>query len=107
MRNGLIASSLTRDAIQDLRFAVRLYRRMPGVAVGAVLVLALSIGTNTAVFSLVNAVLLRPLPYAHPDRLVAVWTRNVAEKGPSKLSSQYVDFETTAAYPSSPGCSQA
>lgn len=62
---------------QDLRFGVRLLARAPGFALVAVLTLAIGIGANTAVFSSVNALLLRQLPYPHPERLVSIYLNNL------------------------------
>jgi len=66
--------------MNDLKFAVRQLLKNPGFTAVAVLTLALGIGANTAIFSVVNAVLLRPLPFKDPDKLVAVWER-YPEKG--------------------------
>ncbi len=63
---------MLRSMMQDARYTLRQWRRAPGFALTVVAVLALGLGANIAVFTLLNAILLRPLPYAHPDRIVSL-----------------------------------
>ncbi|MFQ5744725.1 MAG: ABC transporter permease [Acidobacteriota bacterium] len=94
---------------QDLRYALRMISRSPGFTAAAVLTLALGIGANTAIFSVVNAVLLRPLPYVDPGRLVRLWSA-YPEDGAERSSTSPLDlddwrqqngvFEQMAGFPS-------
>ena len=68
--------SVLEDSLRDLRRGTRMLRQAPGFAAAALLTLALGIGATSAIYSLVRAVMLEPLPYRDPDRLVAVWETN-------------------------------
>src|SRR5215472_15193749 len=79
--------------VQDVTYACRIFRRTPGFSAVVILTLALGIGANSAIFSILDAVLLRPLPYRDANRLVAVWVREIHAKGTSKLFDVYSDYE--------------
>lgn len=81
---------------QDLRYMLRAMHRSPGFAITAVLVVALGVGANTAAFSVADFVLIRPLPFPHPDRLVKLWEQTPGY-GQMELSpGSYRDWKTGA-----------
>jgi predicted permease len=77
--------------LQDLRYGVRMLLKSPGFTLIAVLALALGIGANSAIFSVVNAVLLRPLPFDNPELIVTAWGRQI-EGGERRIVVSYPDF---------------
>src|SRR5215471_14793892 len=79
--------------IQDVRFGLRVLFRKPAFSTLVVVVLALGIGANTAIFSIVDAVLLRPLPYRNSDRLVLVWQSGKEHRATGEWFNTYREFE--------------
>ena len=90
------ARNLLDTTVQDLRFGARALRRNPGFAAIAVLTLALGIGANAAIFSVVNAVLLEPLPWSEPDRAVMIWSKWVAFDKTWVATGEVVDYRRRA-----------
>lgn len=79
----------------DVKFAFRILRKSPGFAVGAIIALALGIGANTAIFSVVYATLIRSLPYKDADRLVMVWERDIKDPKDQNVANpaNYMDWK--------------
>src|SRR5215813_6888394 len=78
---GAPGGQLLSDLWQDLRYAARALWKRPGFTVAAVLTLAIGIGSNAAIFTVINAVLLRPLPFPHGEQLLALYTRSLPSAG--------------------------
>src|SRR5215469_16372941 len=106
-RNLIGVTGMIDTLFQDIRYAITLLIKKPAFSVVAILGLMLGIGANTAIFSVVNALLLKPLPYRDPGRLVDLWSDNTIDpKAPHAISyTNFVDwreqsqaFEGMAAY---------
>jgi len=97
--------SIVETSWQDLRFAARMLRKSPGFTSVAILTLALGIGASTSIFSVVDAVLLRPLPYPNPQQIVRVWEQspdghrmNLADPNFADFLAQNNTFDSLAVY---------
>src|SRR5258708_17111136 len=80
-RKSAIGDLVMETVLNDIRFGVRMLTKNSAFTLVALLTLALGIGANTAIFSVVNAIVFRPLPYAAPQRLVGVWTKDLKRPG--------------------------
>src|SRR5215475_8918322 len=91
--NREAASSWIADLVRDIRFAARVFRKNPGFSSIAILTLALGIGANTAIFSVVDATLLKPLPFKNPDKIVALWQTETAPGSYPLSGEDYLDLK--------------
>ena len=86
-------ASMLESILTDIRFAWRTLRKSPAFLVTSVLTLALGIGANTAIFGIINGILLQPLPYNEPDRIVALWERNAEGRDNSIAGANFWDWQ--------------
>lgn len=85
---------MIETTVQDIRYAARTLRNSPGFAVACIATLALAIGANTAIFSVCDAVLFKPLPYTDPDRLYTLWETKPGSEPGSVAPGNYLDWRT-------------
>ncbi len=82
------------SVVQDIRYSLRGLVKNPGFSVATILTLALAIGASTAIFSIVDAVLLRALPYPNPDRIVSIWEKTASGHRANVSDPDFDDFQT-------------
>ena len=84
--------SFLETTIQDVRYGLRVLRKSPGFTAAAVVALALGIGPNAAIFSVVHTVLLQPSPFSHPERLAIIWQKDIKSDSPEPQHVSVPDF---------------